>query len=67
MTKHENEVIKDIVNNIYKATNILDNLNSDFGYVIETSSHYNIINSCREILISVSEELIQKTLGSTEK
>jgi hypothetical protein len=66
MTEYEQEIVHDIINNIYNVTNILDNVNSDFGLVIETSSHHAIIESCRLILMNVAEELFQKTSAKND-
>lgn len=66
MTEYEQEIVHDIINNIYNVTKILDNVNSDFGLVIETSSHHAIIDSCRQILLSVVEELFQKISANND-
>ena len=66
MTQYEQEIVRDIINDLYKATKILNDVNGNFGLVIETSSHHTIIDSCRQILLSVSEELIQKTVESKQ-
>lgn len=66
MTEYEQEIVHDIINNIYNVTKILDNVNSDFGLVIETSSHHTIIDSCRLILMNVAEELFQKTSAKND-
>jgi hypothetical protein len=66
MTEYEQEIVHDIINNIYNVTKILDNVNSDFGLVIETSSHHAIIESCRLILMNVAEELFQKTSAKND-
>jgi hypothetical protein len=66
MTQYEQKIVHDIINNIYNVTKILDNVNSDFGLVIETSSHHTIIDSCRHILLSVVEELFQKISANND-
>lgn len=61
MTDYEKEIARSIINDIYRSVKILNDLNSEFGLIINTSSHHAIIESCRLILMNVAEELFQKT------
>jgi hypothetical protein len=66
MTEYEQEIARCIINDIYKAVKILNDLNSEFGLIINTSSHHAIIESCRLILMNVAEELFQKTSAKND-
>jgi|VirMetMinimDraft_7_1064189.scaffolds.fasta_scaffold140621_4 hypothetical protein len=66
MTDNEKETLYKTVSDLRYAASLLQNIDHNFGYILEASSYYTIIKSCEDILKAVSEEIYQKIKGEGE-
>lgn len=66
MTENEKETLYKTCDDLRYSASLLQNLDHNFGYILEASSYYTIIKSCEDILKAVSEEIYQK-LKEVEK
>jgi hypothetical protein len=66
MTENEKQTLSKTCDDLRYAASLLQNLDHNFGYILEASSYYTIIKSCEDILKAVSEEIYQK-LKEVEK
>jgi hypothetical protein len=67
MSDYRLSVIEETNRDIIKAVKLLTNLDHNFYHLDDMSQYFQIVKSCRQILETVSEELVQTVVREDMK
>jgi len=67
MSDYRLSVIEEVNRDIIKAVKLLTNLDNNFYHLDGMTQYFQIANSCRQILETVSEELVQTVVREDKK
>jgi len=63
MTDYELTLMNEAANDLYRAIKTISAIDHNLGYI--SSVHYPVIQSCKDILQSVAEDLYAKSVGES--